>query len=92
VSQIVLSGGVRPATAFTRDLFRMPDGGVAVDALDGGDFAGHAVRADHRAARSAIGLFGWFSARSVAHHLGDGDQVAGVDLGFVFLGSAETTW
>src|SRR5260370_38492421 len=37
----------------------------------------------------AVGLFGLrFGAIEIAHHFGDGDDVARIDLGFVFLGPA----
>src|SRR3984957_12854717 len=52
---------------------------VAVDPLDGGDFAGHPVERRFVELALGIGLFRLaFGAVQVAHHLGDRDQVAGV--------------
>ena len=70
-------------------LVQQADGGVAVDLLDGGDFPGHAVEGRFVELALGIGLLGLtFRAVQVTDHLGDGDQVAGVDLGLIFLGAA----
>ncbi len=59
-----------------------------VELLDGGDLAGHAVERGFVELALGIRLLGLrLGAVEVAHHLGDGDEIAGVDLRLVFLGA-----
>jgi Staphylococcal nuclease homologue len=65
------------------------DGGRLVGLFDGGDFARHAGECGFVKLALGIGLLR-LTARAVqvAHDLGDRDQIARVDLGFVFLRAA----
>ena len=54
--------------------------------LDDGDFARQAIERRFIELAFAVGLLGLrFRTIEIAHHFGDRDDVAGIDLGFVFL-------
>ena len=59
------------------------------DALDRRDLAGEPVERRFVELPLGLGLLGLrVRAIEIAHHLGDGDDIAGIDLGLVFLRAA----
>jgi hypothetical protein len=66
-------------------------GACLIHALDGGDLPRHAIERSFVKLPLGIRLLGLgLGPVEVAHHLGDGDKVAGIDLGLVFLRPARS--
>ncbi|EIE50861.1 putative transposase [Citreicella sp. 357] len=75
--------------AQAKHLVNLARGGHFIATADRGDFAGQAFQRGFVKLTLGIGLFALVvGAVQIAHHLGDGDQVARVDLLLVFLGAA----
>jgi hypothetical protein len=57
--------------------------------VGGGDFADHPVKGGLVKLAFGIGLLGLcFGTVQIAHHFGNRNQIAGIDLGFIFLRAA----
>ena len=57
------------------------------------DFACHAIERGLVELPFGVGLLGLrIGAVKIAHHFGDRIQIAGVDLGLIFLSPGATTW
>ena len=66
-------------------------GACLIHALDGGDLPRHAIERSFVKLPLGIRLLGLgLGPVEVAHHLGDGDKVAGIDLGLAFLRPARS--
>ena len=81
------------ASSGTLDLFTgmwaLPELVEAAVHTEAAEIARHAVERGFVELTLGIGLLGLgFGAVQVAHHLGDGNEVAGVDLGLILLGAA----